>query len=370
MSFWKSLRGRASPADYDLPRLVDSRRITGGEPCAVGGWQLLCDIDKTYLETEFESVARLVRIAFESATAKVTVAGASDVLLAARWGDPAVSRPPLPLHFVSSSPPQMRAVLEEKLALDGLDWDSDTFKDQAYNLRMGRMDLLKQHVAYKSLAIVRLVASGGAGACFAMLGDNAESDAYIYVGVKLAVEGRLSRAGYGEWLQIAGVDDVAAARVAEALPETGRAKVGAILIRNVPGYALVREAPLTDAVLTFDDFFGAALLLVAAKVIPPSRIWPLARAFHNRHGLRAGDVAESLRTLARGRAEDPEIVRATSAALSRWGEAEVVAGAATLAESLGRDGARFEALTEAEILAHARTWQQNLALKRGRATPD
>ena len=104
--------------DARHPKLID-HRAREPFPDQAGLAHVVCDIDKTYLETEFESLTRVASIAFESATDKITVTGATDVLLAVRWG--AMEAPlsddwPRPLHFVSSSPPQLRAVLEEKLA--------------------------------------------------------------------------------------------------------------------------------------------------------------------------------------------------------------------------------------------------------------
>jgi hypothetical protein len=301
-SLWKSLK-RTSPDAYRLTRLVDRRVRETPPPAATR--HVICDIDKTYLETEFESLIRMVRIAFEAATAKVTVTGASEVLLAARWGDLSEAAPslaggesfPRPLHFVSSSPPQLRSVLEEKLMMDGLDWTSDTFKDQAYNIRMRRMDLLRQHVAYKSLAILRLVATAGPGARFYLIGDNAETDAYIYTGVKLLLDGHLGADGYRRYLETAGVEARVAADLVAELPERRGQSVAAILIRNVPGYQFVAAPPLTDAVQIFDNFYQAALLLLVHEVIEPGSLWELTRRFHNHHGMSQRQLSGMLAVL-------------------------------------------------------------------------
>ena len=102
---------RSSGNSYDLWQLVDMRKFEDlGD--SSGQIQFICDIDKTYLETTFESWVKMARIAFEDAADKVTVSGASDVLMAGRWGN--LNQPladeqdksnyPRPLHFVSSSP--------------------------------------------------------------------------------------------------------------------------------------------------------------------------------------------------------------------------------------------------------------------------
>ena len=388
MSLWRTLKKPAG-GPYRLSRLVDSRRLEAG---GRGGAHVVCDIDKTYLETEFESVLRMARIAFEGPGDKVTVTGASEVLLLARWGDPDAPLPqdaagtvPRALHFVSSSPPQLRAVLEEKLTMDGLDWSSDTFKNQAYNIRMGRMDLLRQHVAYKSQAILNLVAEAGPGSQFLMIGDNAESDAYIYTGLKLLLEGRLGSAGYQAYLETAGVEPDVAREVTKEY-QAARAgehgvRVAAVLLRDVPGYTFVTEPPLTDAVQTFDNFFEAALLLMAHGLIPAACLWALTRSFHNHHGMTRRQLAAMLRAPAvaarlaagkgggsdRGLAGSPALrplVEACDKSLSRLLEGATLrsplAASDALVQSLTTDPAAHLALDEAGILRHARRWMERL----------
>lgn len=317
---------RGGGDDYKIGRVINSRRR---EPQALvsGQRHIVCDIDKTYLETEFESLVRMARIAFEAASDKVTVTGASDVLLAARWGDVTAPLPPgsqagawpRPLHFVSSSPPQLRAVLEEKLMIDGLDWTSDTFKDQAYNIRMRRMDLLRQHVAYKSLAILRLVMAAGPGARFCLVGDNAEQDAFIYVGIKMLLDGRLDRGGYQAYLETAGVEAGLATDLLGEVDLPAGAAVDVILIRNVPGYTFVRMEPLTDPVQTFDNFYQAALLLMAHGVIAPTAMFDLTRKFHNRHGMARGLLRSALTPLLAGEGPLAPLAEAARDTLERLG---------------------------------------------------
>ena len=361
--FWPSLK-KSAPAPYKLARLVDSRQR---EETGKGGVHIICDIDKTYLETEFESVIRMARIAFEVASDKVTVSGASEVLQLARWGSltaalPAGGEYPRCLHFVSSSPPQLRSVLAEKMMMDGLDWSSDTFKNQAYNIRMGRMDLLRQHVAYKSLAILTVVASAGPEARFTLIGDNAESDAYIYAGIKLLLDGRLSEAAYRSYLELAGVESGTAAELASGLPAQRGARVDSVLIRNVPGYELAEAPPLTDLVQTFDNFFQAALLLIVGGVLGEEHLWPLVRSFHNHYGIRQRQLGALLTILAETPGVAPAIAAAAASARSHLhrptGPQE---RPAAFVRSLELDHVQLGQLSETEILGYARLWQARLA---------
>ncbi len=363
---WKSLGSKPDADTYQLAKLVDAR-LPAKDPRAV--CHVVCDIDKTYLETEFDSMIRMARIAFEGARDKITVTGASEVLLTVRWGDvnvPAVAGGefPRPLHFVSSSPPQLRAVLEEKMMLDGLDWTSDTFKNQAYNLRMGRMDLLRQHVAYKSLAILNVVATGGPGSKFILIGDNAESDAFIYTGIKLFLDGKLGAEGYQRYLEIAGVEGAVAKDLTAKLPKPV-ARVQGILIRNVPGHQLVLEPPLTGALQTFDNYFEAALLLLKHGVLAPERLWALTRSFHNHHGMSRSELAGRLKTAARSLPKDSAAAKAAEDAMRRiFPEPREFETEIGLARSLGVDPEALQKLDETHILRHARLWIQRLAAEK------
>lgn len=379
VGFWRSLtKPMAQP--YQVTKLIDFQRR---EEVLRSGLHFVCDIDKTYLETEFDSVARMARIAFESATDKITVAGAAAVLQLARWGDPEAivvdsdsdSTYPRPLHFVSSSPPQLRAVLEEKMQMDGLDWSSDTFKNQAYNLRMGRMDLLRQHVAYKTQAILNLVAAAGPGARFVMIGDNAESDGYIYCGIKLLLDGRLSPAAMATWLEAGGVEAGVAREVTASVGAARGTKVSAILIRRVPGYPVIAQPPLSDCIQTFESFYQAGLLLMARGLLPSSALWPLTRRFHNQHGLTRRTLRANLDAIAKVASGDfgRAIVEASqNLGLRKASPSEPVA--ADTDTEAGEDGETgetkdprsFDSLTEGDILALGRTWAEKLAARRAK----
>jgi hypothetical protein len=295
MSFWSNKFG--SNKEYELGKLVDNRVLT------VNAFEkpkihVICDIDKTYLETNFESITRLAKIAFEGAKDKITVHGANEILNSIRWGASENENnlvEPRELHFVSSSPPQLRAVLEEKLMLDGIDWSSDTFKNQAYNIRKRRMDLLRHHVGYKSLAILRIVLAAPSGSSFYMIGDNAETDTYIYFGVKCLLEGLLTKEGYLRYLEFSGVEKASLKSLARVIEKVPESKVSRIFIRNVEGYKFVQAAPLTDVIFQFDDFFQVGLELIREKVIPSEDLWQLVRAFHNRHGFKIAELMGVMR---------------------------------------------------------------------------
>lgn len=147
-------------------------REGGPTPC-IFRW----DLDKTYLQTDFDSVRALLRTAFEGAEAKRTVPGAATLLRELRRSGPeGQSR----ICFISGSPRQMRRVLTEKLRLDGIEFDEFILKPNLRNMLTGRFRALREQVGYKLPALLAGrsgVAAGMREVCF---GDDAESDAFIY----------------------------------------------------------------------------------------------------------------------------------------------------------------------------------------------
>lgn len=144
------------------------------------------DIDKTYLESEFESIRDLLRGAFERAIDKRTKPGMRAVLRALRRGTApgsgAGAPVPVrtPLYFVSASPPELRRVLEGKMLIDGVEYDGIAFKDQLGLMKARRFRELRRHVAYKLAALFEYRAEWPAGAREWLYGDDAETDALIY----------------------------------------------------------------------------------------------------------------------------------------------------------------------------------------------
>ena len=260
---------------YDVWKLL-SRRYFSDYSTASQDLQIICDIDKTYLETQFSSLIDIAKIALEQARDKVTAAGATEMLLALRWGDQNSPLPkdgrtnyPRPLHFLSSSPPQLRKTLTEKLCHDGLDWTSDTLKDQAYNLKKGRFKLLRKQVAYKTAALLTLF-NQSEGGSYILIGDSAETDGYIYLGMKLFTEGRLSRNGFRRFIEIAEVPEVESEAILQVTNELVQTKtIPLILIRNLNEHRLPKCSPLTDPITTFQDYFQGILHCLKMGFIDP-----------------------------------------------------------------------------------------------------
>ncbi len=273
---------------FKIWKLIESRFL---EDFSQADEHLICDIDKTYLETAFESFVQMAQIPFEKAREKVTVLGAKELLQAYRHR--LLGTRARPLHFVSASPPQLRKVLSEKLHQDGLTWSSDTFKNQGYNLRQGRLSQLKNQVAFKSTAILNILLHSNAQSHFLMLGDNAESDPMIYLGIKLFVENRLSRMGYLQYLRIFGVPRLESLQLLRYI-KAPRAHVDAILIRKLAHSKFTEMKPLTDPILYFDNFFEPALYFFQEKILDTEYLNEFCKIFHSYYGINTPQMKEYL----------------------------------------------------------------------------
>ncbi len=158
------------PASYPL-QVDDQRTLPDGYAGPVFIW----DIDKTYLSTHFSSLQGLSRIPLEFAVDKQAIAGMPEVLRGIRRG-PGPGYGCVPLYFVSASPPQLRAVLEHKMILDGVEFDGITFKDWWQIMKKGRPKRILDQVGFKVCALQEGRQRRPMATEY-LFGDDAESDA-------------------------------------------------------------------------------------------------------------------------------------------------------------------------------------------------
>lgn len=348
---------KRSNESYDYNRLIGYKLMKAfdGEKDLE---HIISDIDKTYLETEFESVSKMIRIAFEKPLQKKTVKGAAELFRALRYCglDPKV-RPVRPLHFVSSSPPQLRSTLREKFCYDGLDWNSDTFKNQVYNLLRIRMDQLRQHIAYKSAALLNVMSRSRSGSKFYLIGDNVEFDAYIYIGVGLYVSGALTDDGYVEWLKNAGVEEYIAKKIVLD-SKISDVTVQGVYIRKVQGHFLNTDSSLANPIKLFNNFFELSLFFIRDGLLPISMIEELVRVFLNRHQLQRPYIAESFaRVFAYEDLQDLEL----DAFIDKI--KKISSGSIAMPEVASNSMAELQKLDEAAILEESQKWVQCFPLR-------
>lgn len=328
---------------------------------------IICDLDKTYVETEFESWVKMARIPFERPHEKITVAGANEVLVAVRNDELTQCQTPMTgLHFVSSSPPQLRAALEGKLVLDQLDWTSDTFKNQSYNIRMARIDLLRHHIAYKTKAILDIASTTAADSVLWMVGDNAEYDGFIYWGIKLLIEGRLSSEGFAGWLAAAKVERSVIYQVLNGVEwlKERRLKVAGILIRKLNNYQVVHQKPFTDEICMFDSWFQVAWQWLAAGLINANDLWGLVRSFHNLHGVPLEHIAWCLDRASANEGLNPQLKSAVDKALERLYQSDVKPLRSLAWELNGSVVHREIEFSPDQMIGLARSWYESIELAR------
>lgn len=232
-----------------LPDRIDPR-----PPRRIYRW----DLDKTYLQTDFDSLRDLVRAAFQKAHEKQAVPGASALIRElASNGDTR-------LCIVSGSPRQMRSVLEEKLKLDGVVWDEFVLKDNVSNLMRGRFRALRGQVGYKLPAILESRAHAPLEAEEVLFGDDAEADAFIYSLYADMIAGRVDERVLTQILEAAAVYPDEAERVRAAwkqIPVSDPVRrIFIHLDRLTPPAHFAAYGP---RVVPIFNYFQAALVLLA-----------------------------------------------------------------------------------------------------------
>jgi hypothetical protein len=268
------------------------------------------DLDKTYLQTEFDGLRALLRTAVEGAADKRTVPGAATLLRELRRATPGgTSR----ICFISGSPRQMRRVLTEKLRLDGVEFDEFILKPNLRNMLLGRFRALREQVGYKLPALL----AGRAGVkvevrevCF---GDDAESDAFIYSLYGDLLGRRVSRPLLEEILRRANVypDDLTRTiALFESLPTSAAPPPNAATAPEVPTLQRIfihldRRSPPSrfdrygPRLVPIYNYFQAALVLYEDSRLQSDAVVRVAVEMADRHGYSLAALRNSLQDLLR-----------------------------------------------------------------------
>ena len=139
------------------------------------------DLDKTYLDTKFETFKGLVRTIFEKAFQKKNIPGTAALVRGLQENCRLTgTSTDLPLYFITASPPQMEKKILEKLELDHARPYGVFCKDNLQNLRPRRMWRLTQQVGYKAQALLQMRLRLKGEVRQILWGDDSESDAVIY----------------------------------------------------------------------------------------------------------------------------------------------------------------------------------------------
>ena len=236
------------------------------------------DLDKTYLDTHFDKLSRMVRIAFESAEDKRNIPGSAALLreISATDGDGAPAR----VCIVSGSPRQMRSVLEKKLRADGIIWHEFELKPQLQNIRRGRFRAIRDQIGYKLPLLLASRVGLGPDVRETLFGDDAEADTFIYCLYADVVAGRVDA-----------VQLVRLLRSMSTYPDAIEACLGA-MAKLSPSDAVERIfihldkrtppawfAPFGDLVIPVFNYFQATLVLFTEGHMDADGVLRVTRAF-------------------------------------------------------------------------------------------
>ncbi len=206
------------------------------------------DLDKTYLQTDFESLRKLVRIPFERAEDKVALPGVVPLIRALKQSGRAAGRD-VRIHFISASPPQIGDTIREKLRLDGVEYDDIVFKDQLQNIMRGKFRNLREQIGYKLSELLSSRHTMPAGSQEVLFGDDWESDPIIYSLYADVLDGHLSADELRQILESVPIDPELVERSVSLCPQAPATVVARIFIN------LERRVPLANF-----DVFGRRLV--------------------------------------------------------------------------------------------------------------
>jgi hypothetical protein len=237
------------------------------------------DLDKTYLISHFESLRKLVAVPFERGHDKVSVPGVTAVLKSLRVEASARGHSPK-VYFLSASPPQIGAAIREKLAIDGIEYDGITFKDQVGHIVRGRFDALREQIGYKLEKLLVSARTIDAGAREFLFGDDWESDPYVYSLYADLLAGRIAPAALKAALERAGVHRHYIGSIESHLAwveEAPRHKVGGIFILRQRRVLSRELEALGPRLAWFDNYFECALCLYARGLVSADSVVDVAR---------------------------------------------------------------------------------------------
>jgi len=266
------------------------------------------DLDKTYLRTEFDSIADLAKSAIETAADKRAFPGATALLRALVQDGNRIC-------IVSGSPTQMRNVLAAKLALDGIDYDEFVLKNNLKNILRGRFRALRAQIPYKLPAMLQSRINAPAER-ETLFGDDAEADAIIYCLYADLVSGNVSLQDLERVLTASRAYEDDAQRCLDLARRVPRGEaVQRIFIhldRRSPPMGFRRFGPRLVPVF---NYFQAALVLYEDKVLTARQVIFVALEMLDSGQYELGHLATSVQdVIRRGRVTRESALRLTEEA--------------------------------------------------------
>lgn len=276
--------------------------VAGGRRVVHFRW----DLDKTYLRTEFDTLADLVRTFRTPAHAREVVPGAPALLREllgtsqqATAGVDGRLADERRVTFISGSPRQMRKVLTEKLALDGITPDAFWLKPNLSNLLTLRLGAVRDQLGYKLDALLHSTVDAEE-VDELLFGDDAEQDALVYSLYADLVEGRVELPLLEDLLRAGRVHRREADSILRQFDQRlqTRTRVRRIFIHLDRRSPVVRFDVFGDRVVPVYNYFQAAVLLFEDRWLDAGALVRVAASMVSM-GYSLDRLAGSLQDLAR-----------------------------------------------------------------------
>lgn len=235
------------------------------------------DLDKTYLDTAFESLGGLWRTLRETAFQKRNVPGTATLVRALRdfWQETHKGRKDFPIYFVTGSPPQLERKIHDKLNYDGIYPFGLFCKDNLQNLAPRRLWRLTQQVGFKLQALLQLRLHLADDVRQILWGDDSEADAIIYSLYSDLCSRRL--------------EEKEARQILKHFKVVGQQVDTILLLReDIPAHDPVEKMYINLAVDTDPDYY----LKFGRRVVPTYNTFQLALDLYQDHRLNAAQVVK------------------------------------------------------------------------------
>lgn len=258
------------------------------------------DVDKTYIQTDFDSVRDLLRMWRQRAEDKTNIPGAPALLRELLASDDRARR----VSFISGSPRQMREVLMKKFELDGIQPSTLVLKPNLGNLLQLKLRDVHNQVGYKLDALLTLRTPGESEFLF---GDDSEQDALIYSLYADLIRGAIPADELQEFLTLAGLYPAAVERLMRRYlsQASGDGQVERIFIHLDRRSPVQRFVHYGWQVVPVYNWFQAAVVLKSMGQLELDSLSRIAAAMATR-GYDARRLATSIRDMIRRGYVDPD----------------------------------------------------------------
>ncbi len=256
------------------------------------------DLDKTYLETDFDSTWALVKTFFQRPADKENVPG-SDILIRALRRDSSGSAG---IFFLSGSPKQMRRVLQEKLRLDGVYCEQIELKDNLRNILRGRFRAIKEQIGFKLPALLTARSRVSTDTTETLFGDDAERDAFVYSLYADLVAGKVGPGTLERVLKMAQIFPDSRAIIYDGLDSIENApRVERIFIHLNRLSPPIQFEDYGQRLVPIYNYLQASIILLLDERLNLASVWDIAKHFSTKHAYTKTAHIRSLRDLLRRR---------------------------------------------------------------------